>query len=58
MEGPGRYREVGDAKRKNSVLIAPLNSFMVPSNDKTTKKLTSIKLTSINVGATKMHAQL
>jgi len=27
-----KKREVGDAERKNSVLIAPLNSFMGPSD--------------------------
>ena len=39
IEGPGRYREVGDAYRKNYVLIAPLNSFMVPSYDLRTEKV-------------------
>ena len=33
IEGPGTYRELGADDRKNSVLVAPLNSFMVPSYD-------------------------
>ena len=37
IEGPGRYREVGDALRNNSVPIAPLDSFVVPSYDQKTK---------------------
>ena len=49
IEGPGRYREVGDAHWNNSVLIAPLNSFMVPSYDQKPKNFTSIKFTSIKV---------
>ena len=37
IEGPGRYREVGDSQMKNSVLIAPLTFFMVICYDKRRK---------------------
>ena len=33
IEGPGRYREVEEAEKKDSVLAAPTNLFTVPSYD-------------------------
>ena len=49
IEGPGMYRQVGDAQRKNSVLIALLNSFTVPSHYPQTEKIASIEFRSIKV---------
>ena len=44
MEGPGRYREVGGDDRNNSVLTAPLNSFMVPSYDQQKRKSSRVSI--------------
>ena len=49
IEGPGRCREVVGDDRHNSVLIAPLNSLMLPSYDQATKKVNEKKATTISM---------
>ena len=49
ITAPGMYRELGEQQRKNSVKFAACNSATLRSYDHKTKKITSIKSTSIQV---------
>ena len=39
IRGPGRYREVREAYRKNVVLVAPLHTGVARSYDQTTEQI-------------------